>query len=504
MISSLPSLQAVRQELSRRELIRFVQYTKPDYLAGWFHKKLAGKLDKFLTDVIAKNSPRLIVMAPPRHGKTQLVSRHFPAYALGKFPDLALIATSYASDLASSINRDVQRIIDSEEYGEIFPGASLGGKNVRTVADGSYLRNSDIFEIVNHKGVYKSAGIGAGISGRGGDILLIDDPVKDAAEASSKVVRDSIWDWYTTTLRTRLAPGGGIMLIMTRWHEDDLAGRLIERMQKNGEQWDIIRFPAIAEEDEEFRKVGEALHPERYTLEMLDAIRTGTEDAEGVGSRAWTALYQQRPSAKEGETFKREGWQFMRVPEGFEMGTARERRLTLSKLGIDRVVQCWDTAIGGKEKNDFAACTTLGVGKNKYVALEVWQEKLSYPDMRRAVQMRFDKWTPDVVGVEGGGAAAGKAVIQDLQSDTRIPFKEIITSKDKELRADLLSPTHEAGRCYIIEGATWAADFIDHCAAFPNTKHDDDVDSWMLAMEEAIHGSKRMRISDEFLRAVGA
>ena len=497
-------------ERARRGLIWFTTYTKPDYLAGWFHHKLAKVLDKFLADVVARKSPRLIIMAPPRHGKTELTSRRFPAYALGKYPDLSFIATSYASDLASSINRDVQRVIDCEEYQKVFPGTTLWGKNIRTVADGSYLRNSDIFEVVNRRGVYKSAGVGAGVTGRGGEILLIDDPVKDAAEAHSQTVRDGIWEWFTSTLYTRCAPGGGILLIMTRWHEDDLAGRLLENMKKGGEHWDTFKFPAIAEQDEYdeltgelHRHKGEALHQERYDIGLLRRIERGTSDTPGVGSRVFASLYQQNPSAAEGNIFKRENWKWVTPMKAVSAMDHAERKQYFYELGIQRVIQRWDTALGEKKQNDFSACVTLGIAKSRYYVIDVWKAQMEFPEVKRQVQVLFDKWKPSKVIVEGGGSASGKAVVQTMKRETRVPIYEAITATDKVLRADTMSPNQESGLVYLFEGEEWSADFIDQCANFPNIKHDDDVDAFVGALEEAVGKGGPLEIPDALLSLVG-
>ena len=506
----LPTLDMIQCELARRELIRFTTYTKPDYLAGWFHHKLAKALDKFLADVVARKSPRLIIMAPPRHGKTELTSRRFPAYALGKYPDMSFIATSYASDLASSINRDIQRIIDSEEYARVFPGTTLWGKNIRTVADGSYLRNSDIFEVVNRQGVYKSAGVGAGVTGRGGNVLLIDDPVKDAAEAHSETVRNGIWEWFTSTLYTRCAPGGGILLIMTRWHEDDLAGRLLANIKRGGEHWDVIKFPAIAEQDEYdeetgelLRREGEALHPERYDIDALNNIKKGTSDEPGLGSKVFTSLYQQNPTAAEGGIFKREYWKYITPPKLVSAMQPEERKLFLRELGVQTILQRWDTAIGGKKQNDYCACATLACAKNRYYLLDVWKERMEYPEMLREIESRKARWTATRVNVEGGGSASGKAAVQSIKRETVVPIFETITATDKVLRAETVSPSVECGLVYLFSGEPWHADFIDQCANFPNIAFDDDVDAFIGVMEEAISGPKPMNINPALLSALG-
>ena len=773
------SYRKLKQARARRHLLNFIRYTMPEYLSGWFAQELCTSLEVFLDKVVRGESPRLIVMAPPRHGKSQIVSRHFPAFALGKYPDMSFIATSYASDLASSMNRDVQRVIDSDEYYELFPGTRLWGKNIRTVADGSYLRNSDIFEIVNHKGVYKSAGVGAGVTGRGGQVLLIDDPIKDDEEAHSEVVREKIWNWYTSTLYSRQAPGAGILLIMcmtgdmpvlmadgaetplrdikvgdavatyengaittstvknwknqgsdltygittisgklvkanerhpflvcrngelewvrlrdlevgdslvraasakelgkassapsmgaksqsvarasalrttaksdmrqgciekqlpkkigqdacaiatgsnqrsstlslpssmesalcaeshpqeataehtgqtssalitttylersgdscatiatsplatekqkrsfsqplstyeittdeiveiaplgyedvydiqvertenfianglvshnTRWHEDDLAGRLLANAKKNGEQWDVLCFPAVAEHDEFsvhdgrlLRKEGEPLHPERYTLDMLNKIKIGTQDEAGVGSRVWNSLYQQRPSAAEGNLFNCKWWKFLRPLKPLEDMGASERKSYFRELGILRIIQRWDTALGEKKQNDWTACCTLGIARNRYYVIDVWKGRIQFPEVKKTVQLQFDRWHPSRVYIEGGGSASGKATVQAMKRDSRVPLFEINTSTDKVLRADTVSPTCESGFVTIIEGGEWQMSFIDQCTKFPNAAHDDDVDAFIGAMEIAIHKGAGMHISEDFLTAIGA
>ena len=231
------AIHELKRRASRQSLSAFITFTKRDYLLGWVHKEICDKLDKFLEDVQNKKSPRLIICMPPRSGKSEIVSRRFPAYAFGRNPELQIIATSYSSDLSQRFNRDVQRIIDDEAYFEVFPGTTLAGKKVNAETRGSYIRTSDLFEIVGHTGVYRSAGVGGGITGQGADILLIDDPLKDRAEANSATIRNSIWDWYTSTAYTRLSPGGGVIVMATRWHpiKDDVPVLTSKGWKKHGE-----------------------------------------------------------------------------------------------------------------------------------------------------------------------------------------------------------------------------------------------------------------------------
>jgi hypothetical protein len=199
---------------ARESILDFTTYTYPGYEVNWHHQLICEHLDRFAT----QRDQRLMVFVQPRSGKSELVSRRLPAFLLGRDPDAAIIAASYGADLARRMNRDVQRIIDDEAYRRLFPGTTLTGKNVRSDAHGSYLRNSDMFEVVGRKGYYMGVGVGSAVTGMGGRYLLMDDPVKNRKEANSATYRQSIWEWYTSTFYTRLAPGGNILLTVTRWH----------------------------------------------------------------------------------------------------------------------------------------------------------------------------------------------------------------------------------------------------------------------------------------------
>jgi hypothetical protein len=273
MSSKRIDTQNIRLHLARRCLAYFATYTDDRYRMNWHHRVLCDLLDQF----VAQDLRRLMVFMPPRHGKSELVSRKLPAFIFGRNPDAQIIATSYSADLAQRMNRDVQRIVDSPAYTEVFPGTALYGKNIRTVAGGSYLRNSDIFEIVNHRGTYRGAGVGGGITGMGGDYIIIDDPIKNREEANSLTYRDRLWDWYTSTLYTRQEKDAAILLTTTRWHEDDLAGRLLElaRTEPGADQWEILNLPALCEDESKHpldeRDENVALWHDKYTYAELMA-----------------------------------------------------------------------------------------------------------------------------------------------------------------------------------------------------------------------------------------
>jgi len=475
-------LLELMDERARRSFEHFVRATVHDtYEMGWVHQEICRELEVFLADVVARKSPRLMLFAPPRHGKTELASRRFPAYALGRHPDLSFIATSYGAELASSNNRDVQRIIDSEAFKDLFPDTTLWGENIRTVADGSYLRNSDIFEVVGHRGVYKSSGVGGGITGRGMDIGVIDDPVKDAEQAYSQTYRDKVWEWYQSTFYTRLMPGGGILVILTRWHEDDLAGRILKQAAENGEQWRIVEYPAIAEKDERFRKEGEALHPERYSLEQLERIKTA------VGSRVWASLYQQRPAAAEGSIFKREWWKTYETLN-------EEPQAIINELAITHVVQFWDTAFKTKTTNDYSVCITMGQANNMFYILDRWKGKVEFPELKQTAIAHAAKWMPHTLLIED--AASGASLIQELQRDSLLPVHPIKVDKDKVSRAYAVTPLLEAGRVAYPAKAAWASDFVDNLATFPNAENDDDVDAFDGALEYLARGGGNLGMLD--------
>lgn len=459
----LPSLSAVKAERARRTMAGFTMWTKPDYIMEPFHFAICKELDQFLADVVAKRSPRLMLFAPPQHGKTELASRRFPAKALGDYPNLRFIATSYNASLASSINRDVQRILDDETYGQLYPKTALFGKNIRTVASsGSWLRNNDIFEIVDHKGFYFSAGVGVGIAGRSADILIMDDPVKDAAEAYSEVTRASIWEWYINVASRRVQSGGGILLIMTRWHEDDPAGRLVTQMKENPltSQWRIVSYTGLAEQDESFRKKGEALAPHRFTTENLLSAKAE------MGPTRFNALFQQRPTAMEGNIFKVQYVQYI-FPGSIEK--------------VDQKALSLDAAVKEKETNDFSAL------------LEGWQfdkgilirsrihGRMPYPQLREMTKQKAATDQYSALLIED--KSAGQQVIQELQQTTTLPIKPINPGIDKVARAWVIIPAWETNQIWLPcdeDGVPepWTEHFLAELFSFPNGAHDDQVDAF--------------------------
>ncbi|WP_229203756.1 phage terminase large subunit [Campylobacter anatolicus] len=456
----------VKLELARRSFIDFVKQVNPSYEVGWFNTAIANALQKFYYDVIEGRQPRLMIFAPPRSGKSELFSRMFPAWAFGKNPDLQIISSSYSADLSTRMNRDVQRIIMSESYHKIFPNTQLNNKRVVNNTNNA-LRNSEIFEIVGHKGSYRSAGVGGGITGMGADISIIDDPVKDAAEANSATYREKVWEWYTTTLYTRLSPKSGVLLGMTRWHENDLAGRLIKEMANSGDNWQILKYPAIAEHDEPFRKRGEALHPQRFDLKRYENIKSA------IGSYAWGALYQQSPTTKGGEIIK---------------GSWFKRYEILPRL--KRVGVFVDTAQKKGEHNDYSVFLLAGLGSDNAVYLiDLKRGKFDAVELESVAKDFYNKHHTTHKGLSFyiEDKSSGTGLIQKIRRENNIPVKPVTPINDKYTRVLSAVPYIESGYTYLPNSAVWINDFIDECEKFTATNshlHDDQVDTLTMAIDE--------------------
>lgn len=460
LLPLLNETKLIKQELARRNLEDFIRYTYPSYEFGWFNEELAAALTKFVDDVVEGKQPRLMIFAPPRSGKSEQVSRRLPAWAFGKYPHLNIIGASYASSLAVRMSRDVKRIMNDSPFREIFPNVKLP-----TGKDGFYTNQQHIWEIVDHGGSYKAAGVDVGITGMGADIGIIDDPIKGAKEAASKVVRDAAHDWYRSDFYTRLAPKSGILLCTTRWHEDDLAGRLLKEMADGtGDKWVVINCPAIAEEDEKHRKKGEALHPARYPLERLKAIK------KVLGEYFWNALYQGRPSSKEGDIFKTEKISIVdAIPAGV----------------IIRKVRAWDLA-ATKNGGDWTVGVLMGKGSDdRYYILDVVRGQYSSLEVEQILKATASRDGWDVeVRLPQDPAAAGKTVAQRMVGLLAgYIAKALPVTGDKVLRASGFAAQVEAGNVVMLRGA-WNDGYKDVLREFPLGSVDDDVDASSDAFNE--------------------
>ena len=480
----LPSLAEIDAELARRRLLNFTLWTMPGYQVNWHHEVVCGYLDRF----VAGEIKRLMIFQPPRTGKSELVSRRLPAFILGQNPDATIIATSYGADLARRMNRDVQRIMDSEPYMTLFPDSLLYGKNVRSTARGSWLRNSDMFEVVGHAGYYMGTGVGGAITGMGAHVVIIDDPVKNRKEANSAAYQKGVFDWYTSTLYTRLAPDGQVLVTLTRWHELDLAGQLLKlaASDSDADQWEIVCLPALAESPVapyDHRQVGDALWPSRWPPAKLRTIRRT------VGSRDWASLYQQRPAPDEGNIFKRQWWRFWQ-PRGAHLPpvlvTVDEKVIEIEPeelpLQFDEMLQSWDLTFKSTDSSDFVAGQVWGRhGANKYL-MDYVLDRLDVIGAMKEIGRLTGKW-PSATAKLIEDKANGPAVITMLKGKLAglIPVEP---EGGKVSRAYAAQPEVEAGNVFLPHPAMygWVDGFIGSCAAFPNAANDDDVDAFTQAI----------------------
>jgi len=388
---------------------------------------------------------------PPQNGKSQLISRYFPAWYLGCFPDRKVILAGYEASFAAQWGGKARDLL--QEYGMAVFGVTVSQRSSAT----------DHWTIEGHEGSMDTAGIGGPITGKGANVLIIDDPIKNPEEANSPTFRDKIWEWYDTVARTRLHPEGGTVVVMTRWHRDDLAGRLLKE-----EGWDLLSLPAIAiENDPMGRRPGEALWPQRFPIDFLLKERKAKMDAYN-----WNSLYQQNPIERGGNILKRSWWQYYDVvPASFH-----------------RIVQSWDTAFKTGKSSDYSVCTTWGETELGFFLLDVWRRRVEFPELKRAFVEVYNRWRPYAVVVED--EASGQSLIQEAARGTTIPILPIRVDRDKEARANLITPLLESRRVWvptpkIVDGVTyptWLKDFLDECEYFPSGEHDDQVDTLTQAL----------------------
>jgi predicted phage terminase large subunit-like protein len=446
--------ELARRELSRRHLLPFVQRMNDRYEAGWVHKDICQRLEQFSLDVAEGKSPRLMLFMPPRHGKSELASRSFPAWHLGHYPEHEFIACSYASDLATDFSRKVRNLIRSPEYKVLFPKTTLAEDSQR----------NDRWETTENGG-YIAAGVGGPITGRGAHIMVIDDPVKNREEADSEASRRTIKNWYTSTAYSRLAPGGGILIILTRWHDDDLAGWLLDLMQKDqGDVWEVIQYPAEALVDERYRRAGEALHEARYPISRLQQIK------KAIGDRDWWALYQQSPVAEDGDIFTREMFPRYGVTE-------------LPAFDEMNYYTAWDLAIGQREENDESFGVTVGIDRNR----RMWVVDIRYGrwDSEEIVDQILDTystWRSEVTGIERGHIemAIGPYLEQEiarrkLSAIYILPLKP--GRRDKVARARPIEALMKRNEVMFRASCNNTEYLIRQMMRFPNGAHDDGVDA---------------------------
>lgn len=468
--------------LARRRLLPFIQMFNPKYDVGWCHEVLAAKLEQFLEDCVNGRSPRLMITFPPRHGKSEQTSRKFPAFALGKYPHLEIILASYAASLAEGFSKHVLSLLRDDKFPRLFPELQLD-PNDQAMSGWRTTKGGGL----------KPAGVGVGVTGMGAHLLIIDDPFKDRKEADSDVVRNTTWDWYTDVAMTRLAPGGGILIINTRWHDDDLSGRLLAMMQdaerdlEYVDKWDLVNFMAIADTDEYLtldnrlveepeegarlvRRAGEALHPARYPTSLLLRIKAA------MHPRSWNALYQQKPVPDDGDFFSRD--QIIEYDPAF------------GKLDGTAYIAC-DFAITEKESADW---TVVAVG------LHMPNDTVHVDDIIRfrsgdafrivdtllTLFQRYKLQNP-VLGVEDGQIWRSLSALFYAEARKRglYPVVELLRPlTDKGNRAKPLQGRMQMHMVTFDKGAPWLEKMSEELLRFPTGVHDDIVDAlaWMMQL----------------------
>lgn len=421
---------------ARSNLLAYTLLTLPNYQDNWHHKLIAGHLQAVESGQIK----RLMIFIPPRHGKSELASTRFPAWYLGRHPTKQVMACSYNDDLASDFGRKVRNLIADPLFVEIFPESGIDPKSSAATR----------FHTVK-KGTYIAAGVGGPITGRGADILLIDDPVKNREEAYSETKRKSTWEWYQTDVFPRLQPNGSIILIMTRWHKSDLAGRILK---DSGEQWTVLILPAIAEIDDNDRKQGDALWPEFYPIEVLQNIKTE------IGSMAFASLYQQRPSLEEGNIIQR-SW--IRHYD------------TLPKDTI--MIQSWDMSFKDTTSGSYVVGQVWAKKGAEYYLIDQIRKRMDFVDTLRAVRDMTNRW-PEATLKLVEDKANGPAVISALKKEIH-GLVEVGPDGSKEARLSAVSPLFQAGNVYIPhpDQCRWVEDFTEELCSFPSVANDDQCDA---------------------------
>ena len=485
--------EIARRELARRNLLAFVKRYEPTYMAGWVHKVICEELMAFSEAVARGESPRLMITMPPRHGKSMLASQYFPAWHLGRHPDHEFINASYAQSLQMDFSRKIQELVRTPDYQLLFDGLKIMKNNEAVerwgLADKTGIRTG---------GGVLAAGVGGPITGRGAHVLIIDDPVKNREEAESQTVREGAKAWYSSTAYTRLAPGGGVLVIQTRWHDDDLAGWLLSEMREaekemvesgewpeDADNWRVINFPAIAKEHEKYRRRGEALHPDRYPLKALRKIKRT------LSPRDWAALYQQDPQVEEGAYFKKK-W---------------VRHYSSNPPKYMDFYAAGDLAISKKEYADYSVFIVAGLDENENVyMIEEFRGRWSSNEI---IDVMFEiqrRYKPRIFALEKGHISL---TMEDLLNRRKreekmydLHIEEMAPGKsDKQLRARSFQGLMQLGRIFWPEGSLWVDEHTNELLRFPSGVKDDrvDADAWLgkILVDQRYIGSDRPKKRDK-------
>jgi len=441
-------LTSLTREVAQNDFIKFAHEMWPGFIDGRHHKIMAKKFE----EIANGTCKRLIINMPPRHTKSEFASYLLPAWFLGKFPGKKIIQTSNTAELAVGFGRKVRNLVGSEQYSRIFPDVTLRSDSK---AAGRWSTNAN--------GEYFAIGVGGTVTGKGADLLIIDDPHSEqeaAIAATNPEVYDKVFEWYSSGPRQRLQPGGAIVVIMTRWSKRDLVGKILKSsIEREGEEWEIIEFPAILPS-------GNSLWPEFWPLNELLALKTELPVSK------WNAQYMQTPTSEEGAMVKRDWWKIWESDE---------------PPRCEFIIQSWDTAFTKNERSDYSACTTWGVfylNENtedpNIILLDALKQRLEFPELKAKALEMYKEWEPDAFIVEA--KAAGSPLIFELRR-MGIPVSEFTPTRgnDKIARMNSVTDLFSSGKVWA-PPRRWAEEVIEEMAAFPNSEHDDLVDSSTQAL----------------------
>jgi len=438
------------QEVCKERFIKFVKRVWPTFVDGRHHVRMAAAFER----VARGEVKRLIINMPPRHTKSEFASYLLPAWFLGKFPNKKVIQTAHTAELSVGFGRKVRNLVDQDVYKDIFPGVGL---QADSKAAGRWNTNKG--------GEYFAIGVGGAVTGKGADLLIIDDPHSEQEAALAAVnpeIYDKVYEWYTSGPRQRLQPGGAIVIVMTRWGLRDLTGQVIKNsLQRGGDEWEVIEFPAILPD-------GLPLWPEFWSLTELEALRNELPNGK------WMAQYMQQPTSDVSAIVKREWWKIWEHED---------------PPYCEFTIQSWDTAFLKTQRSDFCACTTWGVfykdnergvSVPNIILLNSFKRRMEFPELKQTAYEHYKEWEPDSMIVEA--KASGQPLIFELRA-MGIPVQEFVPSKgnDKIARLNAVADIFASGRVWV-PATCWAEELVEETASFPSGEHDDLVDSMTQAL----------------------
>ena len=467
LLAELDRLERLKtKQLSQDRFLKFVQEVWPTFIAGRHHAKMADAFER----VARGELKRLIINMPPRHTKSEFASYLLPAWFLGKYPHKKIIQCSHTAELAVGFGRKVRNLVDTEVYHELFPDLTLSSDS-KAAGRWNTSKQGDYFAI----------GIGGAVTGKGADVLIIDDPHSEQEAALAEInpdIYDKTYEWYTSGPRQRLQPGGAIVIVMTRWSKRDLTGQILKDAAANDSigEWEVIEFPAILPS-------GKPLWPEFWTLEELEKVKRD------VPNSKWMAQYQQNPVSESAAIVKREWWQEWESEDPPQ---------------CDFILQSWDTAFEKTSRADYSACTTWGVfyqpddagnDQANIILLNAFRDRMEFPELKRVAIEEYKEWEPDGVIIEK--KASGAPLIYEMRS-MGIPVQEFTPTRgnDKISRLNGVADIFASGRVWA-PATRWAEEVIDEVAEFPAGSNDDYVDTVSMAMHRFRRGGYVSTALDE-------